>query len=144
MDLASTIRDVPDFPKKGILFKEPAELPDEEYPIILTTGRVLQQFHTGTMSRKTPGLNNLAGPMVMISVEDAENLGVANGETIKVSSRRGEIQAPAFVTRRIGQGTVYIPFHYHEAAANVLTNPVLDPVAKIPEYKACAVKVAKI
>ena len=129
---------------KGILFKEPAELPDEEYPIILTTGRVLQQFHTGTMSRKTAGLNNLAGPMVMISVEDAENLGVANGETIKVSSRRGEIQAPAFVTRRIGQGTVYIPFHYHEAAANVLTNPVLDPVAKIPEYKACAVKVAKI
>ena len=57
---------------KGIPFKEPAELPDAEYPIILTTGRVLEQFHTGTMTRKTPGLNNLAGPMVMMSVEDAE------------------------------------------------------------------------
>jgi len=129
---------------KGITFKEPAELPDNEYPIILTTGRVLQQFHTGTMSRKTEGLNNLAGPMVMISVEDAEALGIGNGETIKVSSRRGEIQAPAFVTKRIGAGTVYIPFHYYEAAANVLTNPAIDPVAKIPEYKACAVRVSKL
>ncbi len=129
---------------KGIHFKGPAELPDEEYPIILTTGRVLQQFHTGTMSRKTAGLNNLAGPMVMISVEDAEKIGVANGETIRVASRRGEIQAPAFVTKRIGKGTVYIPFHYHEAAANVLTNPAIDPVAKIPEFKACAVRVSKL
>jgi len=129
---------------KGIAFKEPAELPDDEYPIILTTGRVLQQFHTGTMSRKTEGLNNLAGPMVMISVDDAEELEISNGETIKVSSRRGEIQAPAFVTKRIGKGTVYIPFHYHEAAANVLTNPAIDPVAKIPEYKACAVRVSKV
>ncbi len=129
---------------KGIQFKEPAELPDEDYPIILTTGRVLQQFHTGTMSRKTAGLNRLAGPMVMMSVDDAEELGIGHGETIKVASRRGEIQAPAFVTKRIGKGTVYIPFHYREAAANVLTNPVIDPVAKIPEYKACAVKVSKL
>jgi formate dehydrogenase major subunit len=129
---------------KGIQFQEPAELPDAEYPIILTTGRVLQQFHTGTMTRKTTGLNNLAGPMVMISVGDAEVLGIKNGETIKVSSRRGEIQAPAFVTKRIGKGTVYIPFHYQEAAANVLTNPVVDPIAKIPEYKACAVKISKV
>ena len=129
---------------KGIFFKEPAELPDDEYPIILTTGRVLQQFHTGTMTRKTVGLNNLAGPMVMISVDDAEELGISNGETIKVRSRRGEIQAPAFVTKQIGKGTVYIPFHYHEAAANVLTNPVVDPVAKIPEYKACAVRISKL
>lgn len=128
----------------GIPFKEPAELPDEEYPIILTTGRVLQQFHTGTMTRKTTGLNNLAGPMVMISVEDAEELGINNGETIKVASRRGDIQTSAFVTKRIGKGTVYIPFHYHEAAANVLTNPVVDPVAKIPEYKACAVRISKL
>lgn len=129
---------------KGIPFKEPAELPDAEYPIILTTGRVLEQFHTGTMTRKTPGLNNLAGPMVMMSVEDAEALGIGNGETIQVASRRGVIQAPAFVTKRIGKGTVYIPFHYQEAAANILTNPVVDPVAKIPEYKACAVRVSKI
>jgi formate dehydrogenase major subunit len=128
---------------KGIPFKEPAELPDQEYPLILTTGRVLQQFHTGTMTRKTVGLNNLAGPMIMISVQDAETVGIKNGETIKVASRRGEIQAPAFVTKRIGKGTVYIPFHYQEAAANILTNPVVDPIAKIPEYKACAVRISK-
>jgi formate dehydrogenase major subunit len=128
---------------KGIPFKEPAELPDQDYPLILTTGRVLQQFHTGTMTRKTIGLNNLAGPMIMISVQDAETVGIKNGETIKVASRRGEIQAPAFVTKRIGKGTVYIPFHYQEAAANILTNPVVDPIAKIPEYKACAVRISK-
>jgi predicted molibdopterin-dependent oxidoreductase YjgC len=81
---------------------------------------------------------------VMISVDDAEELGISNGEAIKIISRRGEIQTPAFVTKRIGKGTVYIPFHYHEAAANVLTNPVVDPVAKIPEYKACAVRLSKL
>lgn len=129
---------------KAIPFKEPAELPDEDYPFILTTGRVLQQFHTGTMTRKSDGLNNLAGPVVMISVYDAELLGINNSEEIKVKSRRGEIKIPAFVTRRIGKGTVFIPFHYKEAAANILTNPAIDPVAKIPEYKVCAVKVAKI
>lgn len=129
---------------KGITFKEPAELPDGEYPLILTTGRVLQHFHTGTMSRKTQGLNNLAGPMVMISVDDAEELGITNGETVMVSSRRGEIRPPAFVTKRIGKGIIYIPFHYQEAAANMLTNPVYDPIAGIPEYKVCAAKVSKI
>jgi formate dehydrogenase major subunit len=129
---------------KGIPFKEPAELPDDEYPMVLTTGRVLQQFHTGTMSRKSQGLNNLAGPSVMISVDDAEELGIKNKEMIRVSSRRGEIKIAAFVTKRIGKGTIYIPFHYREAAANLLTNPVVDPVAKIPEYKACAAKVSKL
>jgi formate dehydrogenase major subunit len=129
---------------KAISFKEPAELPDEEYPLTLTTGRVLQHFHTGTMTRKTEGLNRLAGPIVMISVKDAEKLGIENSEKVKVKSRRGEIEIDAFVTKRIGEGTVYIPFHYKEAAANVLTNTAVDPVAKIPEFKVCAVKVSKI
>ncbi len=128
----------------GIAFKEPAELPDAEYPLVLTTGRVLQHFHTGTMTRKTAGLNKLAGPMVMISIEDAEALGIGNSERIRVSSRRGTIEAPAFVTRQIGKGTIYVPFHYHEAAANLLTNSAVDPIAKIPEYKACAARVSKI
>ncbi len=128
---------------KGIPFKEPNELPDDEYPITLTTGRVLEHFHTGTMTRKSEGLNNLAGPMVMISVEDAEEIGVKNSGNVKVASRRGEITAPAFVTKRIGKGTIYIPFHYREAAANILTNPAVDPVAKIPEYKVCAVRINK-
>lgn len=133
---------------KGLLsakaFQEPDELPDEEYPLILTTGRVLQQFHTGTMSRKTQGLNNLAGPMVMISVEDAERLGISNSEVVSISTRRGEITAPAFVTKRISTGVIYIPFHYKESPANRLTNPAIDPIAKIPEYKVCAAKIRKI
>jgi len=133
---------------KGLLspitFKEPDELPDEDYPLILTTGRVLQQFHTGTMSRKTEGLNNLAGPMVMISVDDAERMGISNSEVVEIATRRGEITAPAFVTKRISTGVIYIPFHYKESPANRLTNPALDPIAKIPEYKVCAAKVNKI
>lgn len=133
---------------KGLLsakaFQEPDELPDEEYPLILTTGRVLQQFHTGTMSRKTQGLNNLAGPMVMISVEDAERMGISNSEVVAISTRRGEITAPAFVTKRISTGVIYIPFHYKESPANRLTNPAIDPIAKIPEYKVCAAKISKI
>lgn len=129
---------------KAIPFKEPAELPDGEYPLILTTGRVLEHFHTGTMTRKTDGLNNISGPMVMISVEDAEELGISNSEIVKVQSRRGEIETPAFVTKRIGKGTIYIPFHYKEAAANLLTNSAVDPVAKIPEYKACSARVIKL
>jgi formate dehydrogenase major subunit len=129
---------------KAIPFKEPAELPDKEYPLVLTTGRLLEQFHTATMTRKSEGLNNLAGPMVMISAADAEELKISDGETVLVASRRGKIQTPAFVTDKIGKGTIYIPFHFHEAAANTLTNPVYDPVAKIPEYKACAAKVSKL
>ncbi|MCD4828438.1 MAG: formate dehydrogenase subunit alpha [Candidatus Cloacimonetes bacterium] len=129
---------------RPIPFIEPNELPDDEYPLILTTGRVLQHFHTGTMSRCTEGLNNLAGPMVMISVHDAEALGIGNSEKVIVKSRRGEIEVPAFVTKRISKGVVYVPFHYAEAPANRLTNPAIDPMAKIPEYKVCAAKVMKI
>ncbi|MDY6916314.1 MAG: formate dehydrogenase subunit alpha [Candidatus Cloacimonadota bacterium] len=128
----------------GITFQEPDELPDEEYPLIMTTGRVLQQFHTGTMSRKTEGLNRIAGPMVMMSVEDAEKLEIGNSEKVRVSTRRGSIETPAFITKRISKGVIYIPFHYKEAPANRLTNPALDPVAKIPEYKVCAAKIEKI
>ncbi len=129
---------------KGINFREPAELPDDEYPLIMTTGRVLEQFHTGTMSMKTEGLNNLAGPMVMISVQDAEKMKICNGEILKISTRRGEITAPAFVTKRISTGVIYIPFHYKESPANRLTNSAIDPIAKIPEYKVCAAKIEKI
>ena len=129
---------------RAISFVEPDELPDEEYPLIMTTGRVLEQFHTGTMTRKTEGLNNLAGPMVMLSVEDAERMNIGNSEVVKIATRRGEITAPAFVTKRISTGVIYIPFHYKESPANKLTNPAIDPVAKIPEFKVCAAKVEKI
>jgi len=118
-------------------------MPDKEYPWYLSTGRVLQQFHTGTMSRKSPGLNNLAGPSAMISVEDAEALGIANSGQVRVTSRRGSIVTKAFVTKRCPKGMVYVPFHFHEAPANMLTNNALDPIAKIPEYKVCACKIEK-
>lgn len=129
---------------KAIEFKEPAESPDRTFPLTLTTGRVLEQFHTGTMSRKTDGLNELAGPMVMISIADAKKLKIKNNKMVQVETRRGSINAPAFVTSNIKKGTIYIPFHYVESPANRLTNPALDPVAKIPEYKVCAAKVSKV
>jgi formate dehydrogenase alpha subunit len=123
---------------------EPAELPDEAYPYTLTTGRILYQYHTGTMTRRAVGLEDMAPEcLVEINPADAQSLGLANGDQVRVASRRGEIQAKAWVTERVGRGVIFIPFHYAEAAANLLTNPALDPVSKIPEYKVCAVQVAK-
>jgi formate dehydrogenase alpha subunit len=123
---------------------EPAELPDEAYPLTMTTGRVLYQYHTGTMTRRSVGLEDMAPEcLVEVNPRDAEALGLADGEMVKVSSRRGEIQAKAWVTDRVGQGVIFVPFHYAEAAANELTNAALDPISKIPEYKVCAVKLEK-
>ncbi|EJG0026606.1 formate dehydrogenase subunit alpha [Vibrio alginolyticus] len=125
----------------GVPFRYAAELPDEEYPLVLTTGRVLEQFHTGTMTRKTKGLDNLAGPRAMVSVEDAEALGISNGRRLTVSTRRGSIEIDAFVTKRIQKGVVFIPFHFVESPVNRLTTTATDPHAKIPEFKVAAVKV---
>ncbi len=125
----------------GVPFRYAAELPDEEYPLVLTTGRVLEQFHTGTMTRKTKGLDKLAGPRAMISVQDAEALGISNGQRLRVSTRRGEIEIDAFVTKRIQQGVIFIPFHFVESPVNRLTTTATDPHAKIPEFKVAAVKV---
>ncbi|HAT8492373.1 TPA: formate dehydrogenase subunit alpha [Vibrio vulnificus] len=129
---------------EAIPFRYAAELPDEEYPLVLTTGRVLEQFHTGTMTRKTQGLNNLAGPRAMISVQDAEALGIGNGDMLKVSTRRGEIEIAAFVTKRMQTGVVFIPFHFVESPVNRLTTTATDPHAKIPEFKVAAVRVEKL
>ena len=125
-------------------FKEPAELPDEDYPLILTTGRMYFHFHTGTMTRRTEILNRevLTG-YAEINPVDAEKLGVADGELVLVQSRRGEINVKALVTKRVPDGVIFIPFHFAECAANVLTNPALDPVAKIPEFKVAAVRIVK-
>jgi formate dehydrogenase alpha subunit len=120
----------------------PAELPDEEFPLYLTTGRLLYQYHTGTMTMKSPGLNAIAPEcFVEISPEDAKNYNVNDGELLRVTSRRGEIRAKARISEELKPGTIFIPFHYAEAAANMLTNSSLDPAAKIPEYKVCAVNV---
>ena len=123
----------------------PAELPDAEFPLYLTTGRLLYQYHTGTMTMKSPGLNALAPEcFVEISAEDARQYNIKDGDLLKAVSRRGEIKARAKISEKAVKGTVFIPFHYAAAAANRLTNAALDPVAKIPEYKVCAVKIEKI
>lgn len=122
----------------------PAELPDKEFPLYLTTGRLLYQYHTGTMTMKSPGLNAIAPEcFVEISPEDAKNYNVKDGSLLRVTSRRGEITAKARISEQSISGTIFIPFHYAEAAANTLTNAALDPAAKIPEYKVCAVKIDK-
>ena len=117
----------------------PAEVTDAQYPFILTTGRMYYQFHTRTMTGRSEALNREA-PVgyVEINPTDAEKLNIRPGVRVKVSSRRGQIIANAVVTETVPPKTIFIPFHYREAAANLLTNPVLDPAAKIPEYKVCA------
>jgi len=123
----------------------PGETPDESYPLILTTGRSLYHYHTGTMTRKVAGLNSIEPEgVVEISPKDASQLGIAQGDRVKVSSRRGEVIAKAKVTKAMSPGIVFMTFHFAESAANVLTNPKYDPVAKIPELKVCAVKVEKV
>ncbi|WP_172379744.1 formate dehydrogenase subunit alpha [Vibrio sp. Vb339] len=129
---------------EAIPFRYAAELPDAEYPLVLTTGRILEQFHTGTMTRKTKGLDNLAGPRAMVSVHDAEALGISNGQMLKVSTRRGEIEIAAFVTKRMQKGVVFIPFHFVESPVNRLTTTATDPHAKIPEFKVAAVRIDPI
>jgi formate dehydrogenase alpha subunit len=134
---------------KGMLhaldYKPPAEEPDADYPLFLTTGRSFVHYHSGTMTRVSPSLHReLETGYMEISPTDAKAMGIKDGERVKVSSRRGEIQIKAKFSRRVDRGVVFIPFHFAEAAANVLTNPAHDPVAKIPEFKACAVKVEKL
>jgi len=128
----------------GIEFKEPAEAPDAEYPFTLTTGRVIFHYHTGTMTRKTALLNKeVPTGYVEISPEDAKSLDLREGENVAVSSRRGSINIATKITRRVPRGVAFIPFHFAECAANLLTNPAVDPGAKIPEYKVCACKIEK-
>jgi formate dehydrogenase alpha subunit len=123
----------------------PGEMPDENYPLILTTGRSLYHFHTGTMTRKVAGLNTMDPEgVVEISPEDASQLGIAPGDKVKISSRRGEVIAKAKITEALPSGVVFMTFHFAESAANILTNPKLDPVSKIPELKVSAVSVQRL
>jgi len=129
----------------AVEFKEPAEAPDDEYPLTLTTGRIMFHYHTGSMTRRSEKLDQeVPEGYIEISPEDADRLGLGKSERVRVTSRRGNIETKAWITRRVPPGVVFIPFHFAEAAANVLTNPALDPVAKIPEYKVAAVRVEKI
>jgi formate dehydrogenase major subunit len=154
--------DAPDAPGRDIVFGDrfptddgrgkftpagivpPAELPDEEYPMVLTTGRQLEHWHTGAMTRRATYLDAIE-PEAVASLHPRElrRLGVAAGEPIRVTTRRGAIELKVRVDRDVPEGMVFIPFAFVEAAANILTNPQLDPYGKIPEFKFCAARVEK-
>ena len=117
-----------------------AELPDEDYPFILSTGRILSQYNAASMTLRSRGLKEIAGEgFIEIHYKDAERLGIRNGERIIVRSRRGEIRTSARVGRKVSEGESWMPFHFPDSPVNRVTNAVLDQYARIPEYKVCAV-----
>ena len=123
-------------------YKAPAEVTDEEYPLILTTGRLLTHYHTGTMTRRVKALDEIEPRnQAWVSPADAEILGIRSGEQIAVASRRGAIRIEAKVTDKVDKGVVFVPFHFRESPANALTNTAFDPIAKIPELKVAAVRI---
>ena len=125
-------------------FEDPAEQADESYPFIMTTGRSLYHYHTGTMTRRSQGLDHIRPEeLVQMNEEDASVLGIHDGDRIKVTSRRGEVAAKVKVTEEVPKGVIFMTFHFKESPANVLTNCALDPKAKTPEFKVCAVNVGK-
>jgi formate dehydrogenase alpha subunit len=128
-----------------VKYKPSVEQTDQDYPFILTTGRQLFQYHTGTMTRRVKPINTISPECyVEINPDDARTLAIAGGATVTVSSRRGSITVKAVVTKRPAKGVVFVPFHFREAAANVLTSSSsLDPVAKIPSFKVSAVRIEK-
>jgi formate dehydrogenase major subunit len=125
-------------------FKEAAEVASKEYPLILTTGRLLQQYHTGSMTRRCEPLEALAPEaLAEFNPSDAKEYGIEDGDTVVLKTRRGAVEATARVTPKSSKGVVFLPFHFAEAAANMLTNSKLDPTSKIPEFKVSAVSVKK-
>jgi formate dehydrogenase major subunit len=126
-------------------FLPPSELPDEEYPFVLNTGRQMYHWHTGTMTRRSEGLDSREPvPVVDVSPEDAAALGVVEGDTVRVTSRRGSLLIAVRLSERQARGQVFIPMHFREAAANLLTNPALDPYAKIASFKISAVRIEPV
>jgi predicted molibdopterin-dependent oxidoreductase YjgC len=126
-------------------FIPPSEPTDSEYPFILTTGRSYFHYHTGTMCRRTITLEREEPEcMVEINPVDAQRLGIRPNVPVHIASRRGSIEVKARVTARVPEGIVFIPFHFREAAANLLTINAVDPNAKIPEFKVCAVAIAPV
>jgi predicted molibdopterin-dependent oxidoreductase YjgC len=129
----------------AVRYRAPAEMPDDEYPFLLSTGRVLYHFHTGTMSRKSRGINEVFPEAVVeINSKDADSLGLSEHETVRITSRRGSVNVKAMITDRVPEGEIFMPFHFSESAANVLTNDALDMEAKTPEYKIAAVRIERM
>jgi predicted molibdopterin-dependent oxidoreductase YjgC len=126
-------------------FLPPAELPDEDFPFLLNTGRQMYHWHTGTMTRRSFALDSREStPIVELNPLDATELGVNDGDPVRIASRRGEIRISVRLSDRVARKQIFVPMHYREAAVNLLTNPALDPYAHIPEFKVCAVAVTKI
>ena len=128
----------------AIDYKPPAEVTDADYPFWMTTGRIFSQYHTGTMTRKSKALDmEVPVGFLEINPADASALDLKDGHKVKISSRRGAIETRVMITDRVEEGVVFMPFHFEEANVNKLTNPAMDPIAKIPELKVCAVKLEK-
>jgi formate dehydrogenase alpha subunit len=124
--------------------KPAAEMPDEEYPFQLTTGRIHVHYHTGTMTRNSPSLEReIKECYLEMNPSDAAEIGVADGDKVVIASRRGSVSSRIKLTDRGGRRVVFMPFHFLESRANLLTNPIFDPIAKIPEFKVCAVKIER-
>jgi formate dehydrogenase major subunit len=155
--------DAPDAPGRAVVFGDafptengrarfvpasivpPDEAPDDEYPMILTTGRQLEHWHTGALSRRAAVLDQLEPQAVAcLCPADLRRIGALPGDSIRVTTRRGEIELAARADTAVPSGVIFIPFCYAEAAANILTNPALDPAGKIPEFKLCAARVEKL
>jgi formate dehydrogenase major subunit len=120
----------------------PDELPDAEYPMVLTTGRQLEHWHTGAITRRASVLDTIEPEAIAcLNAGDLRNMGVAPGDMVRVATRRGTLELKARIDRAVPAGMVFIPFCYAEAPANFLTNPQLDPIGKIPEYKFCAARI---
>ncbi len=129
----------------AIEYRPPEELIDDEFPIQLTTGRYFPHYHTGTMTRNSPTLHGeMPEGHVEMNPQDAAKLGLKNRDQARVVSRRGEVISKVLLTDQVEPGTIFMSFHFMEANANVLTNPALDPICKIPEYKVCAVRVERL
>jgi len=123
----------------------PAEVPDAEYPLVLSTGRRLYHYHTRTQTGRSAGINELLSEETAdISRVDADAYGIEHGEMIRVKSRRGEVVVKAKVTDQVPKGLVWMAFHFREGCANWLTNPAYDPITQTAEYKACAVAIEKV
>jgi predicted molibdopterin-dependent oxidoreductase YjgC len=126
-------------------FREPVENPDGDYPFVLNTGRILQHWHGGTLSRRSVGLNALVPRgEIEINARDAAELKIANGDPVRVESRRGAVTGAARLSDRLPRGMLFMNFHFAEMPTNALTGDALDPVAKIPEYKVSAVRIQRV
>jgi formate dehydrogenase alpha subunit len=126
-------------------YRPPAELPDSEYPFYLTTGRMYQHWHTGSMSMRIVTLaREMPEGIIEINPADTKGLGVENSEIVRVVSRRGAVKVKVHITDDVPKKTLFMPFHFKKSPANILTNTALDPRAKIPEFKVCAVRIERI